>query len=459
MAPRGGKFVPMFARALLRASALAVVMACSSSALLAQGRPAIRLEAGWQGADIVVTAAVDDDAATPLMRATWRNALGDRPDLQWQQLSSGARTSLMLDQLVEAGISAMLDAHVRFDRTGVRSTLPAPELARAMDRIGTAAARSFGAEQAFQGLQHPTREQLAKLLALEWGQAARGIDASGEGDKYLAIYRFVRVQRDELDRQLHADLSGLAAVPVLGAAKVGARNEVRINTTCGTVFDADNFLCALDLQLADTGTGGVDPVLADRVVRALESRVPPPPPVQATGRVRKRDQWLKAELDRINDRIDRMDQRRELWELRDRLDDIEDRLTGVELELGEVRGQQQRQEDNPMANLALLTGRHITVRFGRNSVALDPEYRVLLNEVFEQLARNPGDRVLITGFTDRSGDATVNLRLSEQRAKAVRNYLLSRGIAPDRLLVNYYGDSRSMGRNPDERRVEVEWLR
>jgi outer membrane protein OmpA-like peptidoglycan-associated protein len=53
----------------------------------------------------------------------------------------------------------------------------------------------------------------------------------------------------------------------------------------------------------------------------------------------------------------------------------------------------------------------------------------------------------------------VNLRLSEQRAKAVRNYLLQRGINPDRLLVNYYGDSRSVARDPGERRVEIEWIR
>ena len=68
------------------------------------------------------------------------------------------------------------------------------------------------------------------------------------------------------------------------------------------------------------------------------------------------------------------------------------------------------------------------------------------------------DRVLITGFTDKSGDTAMNLALSEQRAKAVRAYLMQRGIAPDRLMVNYYGDSRSSGRDPNERRVEIEWL-
>jgi outer membrane protein OmpA-like peptidoglycan-associated protein len=67
--------------------------------------------------------------------------------------------------------------------------------------------------------------------------------------------------------------------------------------------------------------------------------------------------------------------------------------------------------------------------------------------------------VLITGYSDRSGDPAINLRLSEQRARAVRNYLLQRGIHGDRLMVNFYGDSRSLRRDPSERRVEVEWIR
>ncbi|MEZ4759405.1 MAG: OmpA family protein [Flavobacteriales bacterium] len=56
-----------------------------------------------------------------------------------------------------------------------------------------------------------------------------------------------------------------------------------------------------------------------------------------------------------------------------------------------------------------------------------------------------------------SGNADLNLQLSRQRAKAVRNYLLQRGIEPDRLMVNYYGDSLSDGRDPSER-VEIEWI-
>ncbi|MBP7514517.1 MAG: OmpA family protein [Flavobacteriales bacterium] len=141
------------------------------------------------------------------------------------------------------------------------------------------------------------------------------------------------------------------------------------------------------------------------------------------------------------------------------MDDIEGRIEDIGLEVREMKEEGVHETENPLANLSDLTGRNITVRFPRNLSLLDAESRVMLNEVFEQLARAPEDRVLITGYTDRSGDPEVNLALSEQRAKTVRNYLLSRGIEPERLLVNYYGDSRSSGRDPSERRVEVEWLR
>ncbi len=153
-----------------------------------------------------------------------------------------------------------------------------------------------------------------------------------------------------------------------------------------------------------------------------------------------------------------MDQRRELWAIRDRLDDIEDRVAGLTLEVRDVR-YNVPEEENPSANLSDLVGRNITVRFDRNSTQLNAEYRVLLNEVFEQLARSSIQRVLVTGYSDRTGDPDQNLRLSELRAHAVRNYLMQRGISAERLLVNYYGDSRSSGRDPSERRVELEWIR
>lgn len=402
----------------------------------------------------------DSLAPAPVFHATWRFPMnGEEPVFDFAPTDREAAGQLHLDRLVEAGIGAFLDQHVRFTRTGVSADRPPAMIADRIEAMARTAAVAFQAADLFPGLGSPTRDQLGRLLQLDWSQATLPIDAGGDGDRYLAIYRFVRMQRDELERQLRADLLDLSSVAVLGGRPDDPRTTVQVPSVCGTVFDQENFLCALDLTLAADGAGALEPALHLSTA---------PGPVAAEGpavaveepRIRKRDRWLKAELDAIHDRIDRMDQRRELWTLRDRMDDLEGRLDDMQGQVDDLRSTDDPapRSDNPLANLSTLTGEELTVRFPRNGADLGPEQRIMLNEVFEQLARSPKDRILITGYTDRSGDPALNLALSEQRARAVRDYLLARGIPAERLMVNYYGDSRSLGRDPSERRVEIEWL-
>ncbi len=426
-----------------------------------RGQSMLLLHGEDRGSDMAVrgswASAVD---TTWLFEATWNGVNGAVPTYtvrHGQLPEEGVR--LMLDRLVEVALGAYLDSRVRFTRDGVRSALPPEMIVHEMDGIVSAACEAHGVATGFGGFSDPTIAQLGRLLRIDWSRMTSPIDAGAEQDKYLTIYRYVRGQREELERSLRADLLPLAAVEVIGHEEPSAvrGSEIRINSTCGTVFDEENLLCALDLRLADAGPGGVDPRPDPTLWQGMEERMRAPAEVSAPIKVRKRDRWLKGELDQINERIGAIDQRKELWALRDRMDDLEDRLSGLDMEvraLGEGRS-----AGNPIADLSDLTGRNITVRFERNAVGLDPAARVLLNEVFEQLARSPLDKVLITGYTDRSGDPGVNLLLSEKRARSVRNYLLLRGIAAERLLVNFYGDSRSTGRDPNERRVEVEWLR
>ncbi|MBL7950859.1 MAG: OmpA family protein [Flavobacteriales bacterium] len=427
------------------------------------GQHTIDLVGESSGTHVIVQGTSEDpDAPAPLFQAIWRGVPGATAVFQIQRTAApDENTRLMLDRLLQAGIGAYLDSRVHFTKQGVVSDLPSAQLAEEIDAMVKAAAEDLGVPLAFQGLSEATRMQLSRLTHIDWSQAGNGVDAGEDQDKYLAIYYYLRMQREELERQMRADLLPLATVPVLGKAAAEPGSQLRINSTCGTVFDEENFLCALDLQLADSGGGGIDPQLGERLMRAMAERgtVPTVDTPQVQPKIRKRDRWLKSELDAINGRIDHMDQRRELWEIRDRMEDIEDRLAGLQLDIEEVKVTGETDDENPSAELSDLVGQNITVRFPRNSTRLSAEYRVLLNEVFEQLARSPDHRVLVTGYSDRSGDSGANLYLSEQRAKAVRNYLLQRGVPGDRLMVNYYGDSRSTGRDPNERRVEVEWIR
>jgi outer membrane protein OmpA-like peptidoglycan-associated protein len=420
--------------------------------MTAQG--GVELEGLSQDGQVVVQAVMQ--GGDPLLQVVWRGVPGAGAVMQVQPtMADAGQVNVMLDRLLLTAIGAYLDARIHFRHDGVLADVPADVMAGEIDAMVRAAVEELEVPTAAPMLSQATRDQLARLARISWEQAGRSVNGTGDQDKYLAIYYFVRSQREELERQLKADLLPLAKVPVMKGGAVDPWTTVQVNSTCGTVYDQENYLCALDLQLASNGEGAIEPSLGARILDSIERHAAASSPSIP---VRRRDRWLKAELDAINQRIDRMDQRRDLWELRDRLEDLEDRLTGMEMNVDELQRDAARPE-NPLADLSTLTNSNITLRFTQASVSIDGENRVLLNEVFEQLARTPQDRVLITGYTDRLGDPSVNLRLSERRAKAVRDHLLQRGIAPERLLVNYYGDSRSTGPDPSERRVEVEWLR
>ncbi len=446
-----------------------ILFSASVAAVIAQAPFELRSEG--DKSTVMVRAYESAQAVQPSVQASWRFQAQGPCTFSYQRLSSAhTDRKLPLRQVLLAGIEQYLDQRVHFGRSGVSCEVSDEKLMADMNDMARTIAVHFEVSAGFGGFAEPTMEQLERITHIDWSKASFGIDAGGDQDKYLAIYFYVRSQRQELGRQLRADLVPLAAVDLLAetrgtAAQVG--RSVEAPTVCSTVYDEGNFLCALDLGVADTMSGLQDGVLDDRSLlnlakkareRIKEEEVPET--VQAPQRVRKRDRWLKAELDRINDRIDQLDQRKELWALRDRMDDLESRIEDIGLEVQDMRSASPSgPHENPIADLSELTGRNITVRFARLSVDLDANGKALLNEVFEQLARNPEDRVLITGYTDKSGDPAVNMHLSELRAKAVRDHLAQRGIAAERLLVNFYGDNRSVGRDPEQRRVEVEWLR
>ena len=67
----------------------------------------------------------------------------------------------------------------------------------------------------------------------------------------------------------------------------------------------------------------------------------------------------------------------------------------------------------------------------------------------------------VAGHTDSRGSDAYNMKLSQERAEAVRNYLISKGIAADRLTAKGYGESQPVADNATDegraqnRRVEL----
>lgn len=87
-----------------------------------------------------------------------------------------------------------------------------------------------------------------------------------------------------------------------------------------------------------------------------------------------------------------------------------------------------------------------------------------LDLVVEVMNDNPNIKILLKGHTDNTGDPVLNVKLSEERVKSVKEYLISRGISPYRVTGRGYGGNEPLASNATEesrklnRRVEFEVL-
>ncbi len=82
------------------------------------------------------------------------------------------------------------------------------------------------------------------------------------------------------------------------------------------------------------------------------------------------------------------------------------------------------------------------VFFGYDSFSITDEGRHALSSDAEWIKSNPQTQLKIEGHCDERGTSAYNLVLGEKRAKAVRNYLVELGIAPQHLSVVSYGKER-----------------
>lgn len=104
------------------------------------------------------------------------------------------------------------------------------------------------------------------------------------------------------------------------------------------------------------------------------------------------------------------------------------------------------------------------ILFDRASATLRPESGPRLDRVVEYMEHRPRTRLRISGHTDSVGDPAVNMRLSEQRAQSVRDYLVEHGVDASRIEAVGYGDTRPVASNDTEegrqqnRRIEAEEL-
>jgi len=105
------------------------------------------------------------------------------------------------------------------------------------------------------------------------------------------------------------------------------------------------------------------------------------------------------------------------------------------------------------------------INFAPNSAEIPADSTRYLNRVADAIKAAPAGTVLeIRGHTDNTGDPASNMQLSQQRAEAVRAYLIQQGVSPSALVAKGYGESQPVASNDTEegkfrnRRIEFSFV-
>ena len=96
---------------------------------------------------------------------------------------------------------------------------------------------------------------------------------------------------------------------------------------------------------------------------------------------------------------------------------------------------------------------------------LRPESFIELNRVVDLMNDNPSIEIEMSAHTDSYGSDEYNFKLSDERARSVREYILSKGISPSRIISQGYGETKPVVPNDTDdnrqlnRRVEFKILK
>lgn len=97
--------------------------------------------------------------------------------------------------------------------------------------------------------------------------------------------------------------------------------------------------------------------------------------------------------------------------------------------------------------------------FDTNKAELKPAAKAKLSQLAKSIANAQYEKVSITGHADRTGSASSNQSLSERRANAVHNYLVSEGLATNKMVSTGVGSSQPKTSSSDCGKLKSKQLR
>lgn len=147
------------------------------------------------------------------------------------------------------------------------------------------------------------------------------------------------------------------------------------------------------------------------------------------------------------------------------------RIAAIDVPSGKVKVDEEYRPQTLGGALPLILGVNEEGRFDFDQYSLRPEVKGILDELAAKLKTAEYDRLDIVGYTDRIGTTDYNRRLSELRAYAVAQYLMSKGVPQNKIHYEGRGEKNPLTPSADcqglaredlitclqkDRRVEIE---
>ena len=138
------------------------------------------------------------------------------------------------------------------------------------------------------------------------------------------------------------------------------------------------------------------------------------------------------------------------------------KLGNFELSILEVEGMKQDIAAGEMLEALNKTGSiTLYINFETGKSIIKPESKTILDQIVQLLTENTALKISIEGHTDNVGTAPANQILSENRAKAVMNAIVAKGLNKSRFVAKGWGQTKPISENTTEegkaknRRVEI----
>ena len=96
-----------------------------------------------------------------------------------------------------------------------------------------------------------------------------------------------------------------------------------------------------------------------------------------------------------------------------------------------------------------------TILFDVNKSVVKTQAEFILDNIAKIMNENDDFNFIIEGHTDNTGVAEHNLQLSQERADAIKDYLIRKGVKSKRLEAKGYGQTRPIESNDTERGREI----